>query len=104
MPARCVKIKPKNKRINPDMYNLSKQKPLIIIYPDTSITVIENGAVDIEPETLWETGVITKINIHIHDPKGLAFTSGGYKRYRQYKEQERRKKLKQKAQQKGANK
>lgn len=44
------------------------------------------------------------INIANIMAKGMLFTNGGYKRYRRYKEKERRKKLKKKTQPKGANK
>lgn len=90
------RIRSKKELINPDVYNVSEQKPFIMIFPDTSIAVIEVGLVSIRNLEQWDTGQIEKMNITVYDPGGTIFKSGGYKRYRQYKEKERRRKVKQK--------
>lgn len=72
---------------------LSKQRPFIIIFPDQSMVVMQEGDVEVAPIDQYENGGRMRIDLHWNH-EVLLFRNGGWKKYKRFMEKERRKRLK----------
>ena len=72
---------------------LSKQHPFIIIFPDQSMVVMQEGDVEITP--VWQCEDGGRLHIDLHwNKEVLLFRNGGWKNYKRFMEKERRRRLK----------
>lgn len=72
---------------------LSKQHPFIIIFPDQSMVVMQEGDVGVVPIDQYEDGGRMHIDLH-WNKEVLFFRNGGWKNYKRFMEKERRRRLK----------
>lgn len=72
---------------------LTSQHPFIIIFPDQSMMVMQEGEVETTPICQWDDGGRLHIDLHWYK-EIMIFKNGGWKNYKRFKEKKRREQLK----------